>query len=64
MTRKAQTSAQVAGMFAALALLVFTAAALAQSPGCCQAQHYHSREATHGAGRSADGDDQQRRDRA
>jgi hypothetical protein len=33
MTRKAQTSAQVAGMLAALAVLFLAAAALAQSPG-------------------------------
>jgi hypothetical protein len=33
MTGKAQTSVEGAGMVAALALLVFTAAALAQSPG-------------------------------
>lgn len=33
MTRKAQTSAQAAGMLAALAVLFLAAAALAQSPG-------------------------------
>jgi hypothetical protein len=31
--RKAQTTAQACGMFAALIVLVFAAAALAQSPG-------------------------------
>jgi hypothetical protein len=33
MTRKAQTSANIAGMFSALVVLIFAAAALAQSPG-------------------------------
>lgn len=36
MMRQTQTSAHIAGMFAALVVLVFAAAALAQSPGTAE----------------------------